>query len=185
MPRELFLPPRYRHLAYEDRAVEIGLGQSCSQPWVVALVIEALALEPGSSVLEVGVGSGYLAAVLRGAGAAKVVGLELLPYLAARARSNLNRAGIEGVVVLARDGAQGATPWAPYDAVVVSAAADAVPEPVRGQLKQGGRLVIPLRERAGERLWCLTREADGWSRRDLGECRFVPLRGATAGGAPP
>lgn len=164
-------------MAYEDRALAIGLGQTCSQPWMVAVVVQALDLSPGASVLEVGAGSGYLAAVLRAAGASRVVAIELLPELAVQARRNLNQAGVTGVVILVGDGRSGAPERGPFDAVVVSAAATQIPPALLSQVEPQGKLVCPVASGSSERLWYLQRENGDWSRRDLGECRFVPLLG--------
>mgnify|MGYP002400133813 CR=1 FL=1 len=177
VPREAFLPPEQRDLAYEDRALAIGHGQTCSQPWMVAVVLQALDLRPGASVLEVGAGSGYLAAVLRAAGAGRVVAIELLPELAVQARRNLNQAGVTGVVVLVGDGRAGAPERGPFDAVVVSAATSRIPPALLSQVGAHGKLICPVTSGGSERLWCLQREDGDWSRRDLGECRFVPLLG--------
>jgi protein-L-isoaspartate(D-aspartate) O-methyltransferase len=175
--RETFLPSELRGRAYEDRALAIGLGQTCSQPWIVAVVVQALNLPPGASVLEVGAGSGYLAAVLRAAGAGRVVALELIPQLAVQARRNLNRAGVSMVQVLVRDGRRGAPEHGTFDAVVVSAATRAIPSILLSQVALPGKLIAPVVGPQGERLWCLTRGDPSWSRKDLGECRFVPLLG--------
>ena len=177
VPRETFLPPDQRSRAYEDRPLAIGYGQTCSQPWIVAVAVQALQLRAGAKVLEVGAGSGYLAALLRAAGAGKVVAIDIVAVLAARARRNLNRAGVSGVVVLVGDGRRGAPGEAPFDAVIVSAASDTVPSALPSQVADGGKLVLPLQGPQGERLWCLTRSGSDWSRQDLGECRFVPLLG--------
>ncbi|MGA8425957.1 MAG: protein-L-isoaspartate(D-aspartate) O-methyltransferase [Candidatus Dormiibacterota bacterium] len=177
VPREAFLPTEQRALAYEDRALAIGHGQTCSQPWMVAVVVQALDLGQGASVLEVGAGSGYLAAVLRAAGASRVVAIELLPELAVQARRNLNQAGVAGVVILVGDGRGGAPERGPFDAVVVSAAATQIPPALLSQVGPGGKLVCPVASRGSERLWCLQRLNGDWSRIDLGECRFVPLLG--------
>jgi protein-L-isoaspartate(D-aspartate) O-methyltransferase len=144
---------------------------------MVAVVVQALDLRPGASVLEVGAGSGYLAAVLRAAGASRVVAIELLPGLGAQARHNLKRAGIAGVVILVGDGRHGAPERGPFDAVVVSAAATRIPPALLSQVGPHGKLVCPIASGGSERLWCLQREEGEWSRRDLGECRFVPLLG--------
>jgi protein-L-isoaspartate(D-aspartate) O-methyltransferase len=144
---------------------------------MVAVMVQALDLSRGATVLEVGAGSGYLAAVLRAAGAERVVAIELLPQLAAQARRNLNQAGVAGVVILVGDGRRGAPERAPFDAVVVSAAAERVPPALLGQVGPGGKLVCPVASGGSERLWCLQREDGDWSRTDLGECRFVPLLG--------
>jgi protein-L-isoaspartate(D-aspartate) O-methyltransferase len=178
VPREAFLPAEQRDLAYEDRALAIGYGQTCSQPWMVAVVMQALDLEQGASVLEVGAGSGYLAAVLRAAGAGRVVAIELLAELAVQARRNLNQAGVTGVVILVGDGRHGAPERGPFDAVVVSAAATRIPPALLRQVGPGGKLICPVASRGSERLWCLQRQNGDWSRLDLGECRFVPLVGS-------
>ncbi|MFZ0168530.1 MAG: protein-L-isoaspartate(D-aspartate) O-methyltransferase [Candidatus Dormiibacterota bacterium] len=181
VPREAFLPPEQQARAYEDRAMAIGHGQTCSQPWMVAVVVQALDLRPGASVLEVGAGSGYLAAVLRAAGAARVVAIELLPELALQARRNLNQAGVAGVLILVGDGRRGAPERGPFDAVVVSAAATEIPPALLSQVGPGGKLICPVASRGSERLWCLQRQDGNWMRMDFGECRFVPLLGADDG----
>lgn len=178
VPRETFLPPDQRGQAYEDRPLAIGYGQTCSQPWIVAVVVQALDLRPGACVLEVGAGSGYLAAILRAAGAERVVAIELRPDLAGQARRNLNRAGVSGVVVLVGDGRHGAPNLAPFDAVVISAATTTIPPELLSQVAPTGKLICPLIGPQDERLWCLQRDGEGWSHQDLGECRFVPLLGA-------
>lgn len=144
---------------------------------MVAVVVQALDLSPGAAVLEVGAGSGYLAAVLRAAGAGRVVAVELLPALASQARRNLNRAGTTGVVMVVGDGRRGAPERGPFDAVVISAATRSIPPALLSQVAPAGRLVAPVVGPQEERLWCLRREGEGWARRDLGECRFVPLLG--------
>ncbi len=182
VPREQFLPRELRPRAYQDRALAIGQGQTCSQPWIVAVVIQALELAPGAAVLEVGAGSGYLAAVLRAGGAGRVVAVELRAELAARARNNLNRTRVDGVVVLVGDGQRGAPGWGPFDAAVISATGQAVPPAVMAELKPTGAVVAPLASHHGERLWRLRREGAAWTRQDLGECRFVPLLGGDGNG---
>jgi protein-L-isoaspartate(D-aspartate) O-methyltransferase len=140
-------------------------------------VLQAIDPRPGSAVLEVGLGSGYLAALLRAAGATRVIGIELIPALAAQARRNLNRADVSGVVVLVGDGRRGIPEGEAFDAVVISAATEGVPPALLSQVVDGGKLVAPLVGPGDERLWCLTRQGSAWSRQDLGECRFVPLLG--------
>ncbi len=180
VPRDRFLPAAARPAAWEDRALPIGCGQTCSQPLMVAVVTEALEITGGERALEVGAGSGYQAAVLRAAGVATVVAIEWWPQLAARARATLSALGVTGVEVRLGDGGPGAPDRAPFDCVVVSAAAPAVPRPLLGQLAPGGRLCCPVTAAADlEQLWRVRRRADGgltWD--DLGPCRFVPLRGA-------
>ncbi|HEY6538772.1 MAG TPA: methyltransferase domain-containing protein [Candidatus Dormibacteraeota bacterium] len=182
--RAAFLPPDQRGRAHENRALPIGYGQTCSQPWMVAVVVQALGLRPGSTVLEVGAGSGYLAAVLRAAGADRVIAIELVPELAARARRNLNRADVSDVLVYAGDGRRGAPLGGSFDAVVVSATATELAQSLLQQVAEGGCLVAPLLEEGHERLWRLARRGSSWQREDLGECRFVPLVGTDSRAAP-
>jgi len=148
---------------------------------MVAVVVQALDLRPGASVLEVGAGSGYLAAVLLAAGAGRVVAIELLPELAVQARRNLTQAGVAGALILVGDGRRGAPERGPFDAVVVSAAAKEIPPALLSQVGPGGKLICPVESRGSERLWCLQRQDGSWHRVDLGECRFVPLLGADDG----
>lgn len=176
VPREAFLPPESRHRAYQDRALPIGHDQTCSQPWILAEILQTLDLSAGARVLEVGGGSGYFAALLRAAGAGRVDSLELLPELACQARRNLTRAGVEGVVVWAADGRKGLPGRAPFDAIVVSAAAAGIPPALMEQVGPRGKLICPVTGPADERLWCLQRDGGGWRELDLGACRFVPLR---------
>jgi protein-L-isoaspartate(D-aspartate) O-methyltransferase len=181
LPREEFVPRSLRRHAYDDRALGIGGGQTISQPLVVALVAEALAPQPGDLALEVGGGSGYLAAVLsrlvRG-----VVAVELLPELAAAARERLKRLGIENVEVRAGDGTRGAADRAPFEVIAVSAAASKLPEALAEQLAEGGRMVIPLA--AGDDFQELTRfekRRGELAARSLGPVSFVPLIEPAAG----
>ena len=143
VPREAFVPSAQRRSAYADRAVPLGFGQTVSQPYVVALTLEALRLAPADRVLEVGAGSGYAAAVASRL-AASVVAMERIESLAAAARSRLRTLGFDNVTVVWADGALGHPPGAPYDAIFLSAAAPAVPEALFEQLAPGGRLVAPV-----------------------------------------
>lgn len=179
VPREDFLPSAWRGAAYQDRAVPIGHGQSCSQPQIVAAVVTALRLAGGERVLEVGLGCGYQAAVLRAAGAASVVGIEWVPALAESARATLERLHVGGIEVRVGDGGLGAPDRAPFDAIVVSAAAPWLPPPLLAQLTSRGRLVLPLREGPElDHLWLVRRRpGGGWDWEPLGPCRFVPLLG--------
>ena len=177
VPRERFVPRAYRGLAYEDRPLPIGEGQTVSQPYMVALMTQALGMHGGEKVLEVGTGSGYQTAVL-----AEIAGLvysvERIPSLAERARRTLEALGYENVRVVAGDGSLGLAREAPFDAVLVTAAAPAVPEPLKEQLADGGRLVIPVGSREYQELVRVTRRGDSFRSESLGGCVFVPLLGA-------
>ena len=176
VPRELFLPAREQPLAYQNRPLAIGCGQTCSQPEMVGVMVAALLPLSGARVLEVGAGSGYMAAVLRAAGASEVVTLELIPELAATARHNLSRAGVGKVEVRCQDGRRGAPDRAPFQAVVISAAAGTVPEALLAQVAQGGAFLAPLGGPEEQELVRLRLGGGGeWHREALGPCRFVPL----------
>jgi len=188
VPRELFVPPEYRSLAYEDRPLPIGYGQTVSAPSVVARMTELLDPRPGERVLEVGTGSGYQAAVLAELvapsdwppeGWGHVWSIERIPGLAERARRNLEAAGYAGrVTVVVGDGSRGYPPAAPYDAIIVTAAAPQVPPPLVEQLKPGGRLVAPVGDRWAQRLVVLRKGPGGRVEveEDI-EVLFVPLVG--------
>lgn len=143
VPREAFVPSAQRRSAYADRALPLGFGQTVSQPYVVAVTLEALRLAAGDSVLEVGAGSGYAAAVASRL-AARVVAVERIERLAAAAQERLRSLGFDNVTVVWGDGAEGHPPGAPYDAVFLSAATPEVPGALFGQLAPGGRLVAPV-----------------------------------------
>jgi protein-L-isoaspartate(D-aspartate) O-methyltransferase len=178
--RELFVPAAARGDAYADRALAIDCGQTISQPLIVATVAQALEIEPGDRVLDVGTGSGYQAAVLAACGA-RVVGIERLPELAATARARLADAGFE-VPVHVGDGSRGLPEEAPFDGIAVAATAPWIPPALPRQLREGGRLVIPL-HREGEEKDQLTRlrvVKGRWLTDSLGPCRFVPLIGDDA-----
>jgi protein-L-isoaspartate(D-aspartate) O-methyltransferase len=178
--RELFVPPAAQGEAYADRALAIDCGQTISQPLIVATVAQALEIEAGDRVLDVGTGSGYQAAVLAACGA-RVVGIERLPELAAGARARLAEAGFD-VAVHVGDGSRGLVEEAPFDAIAVAATAPWIPPALPRQLREGGRLVIPL-HREGEEKDQLTRlrvVKGRWLTDSLGPCRFVPLIGDDA-----
>jgi protein-L-isoaspartate(D-aspartate) O-methyltransferase len=176
--REAFVPDNYRHYAYDDMALPIAADQTISQPFVVALMAEALGLEGGERVLEVGTGSGYAAAVLAEL-AAEVFTVEWFEDLARTAERRLREEGYADVEVRVGDGSLGWPQHAPFDGIVVSAGAPSVPPALREQLAPGGRLVIPVGRRLDDqRLVRLTRLADGrFGEEDLGGVRFVPLVG--------
>jgi len=143
VPRHLFVPSEEREIAYSDQALPIGEGQTISQPYIVALMTELLSPRPGDRILEVGTGSGYQAAILASLGA-EVFSLEIVPGLARRAEDRLARLGFRGIRVRTGDGSSGWPEEAPFDGIMVTCAAGAVPEPLAGQLKEGGKMVIPL-----------------------------------------
>lgn len=178
VPREAFLPPNLREFAYEDSALPIDDGQTISQPYVVALSFDALALQGSERVLEVGTGSGYAAAVLSRA-VARVFSIERLPRLLEGARSALDGLGYRNVELKLGDGTLGWPEHAPYDAIVVAAAGPDVPAALLSQLKLGGRLVMPVGPEDEQTLVRVTRVNEGeFSREELSAVRFVPLIGA-------
>ena len=178
VPREEFVPSHLRAEAYDDRPLPIGEGQTISQPYVVALMLELLELAPEDRMLEVGAGSGYAAAVA-GRICRRVVGVERLPHLATTAAARLARLGGGNVVIVCDDGSTGWSPEAPYDAVLVSAGAPDVPGPLVDQLADGGRLVVPVgRHLSSQRLLRVRRTPVGLTEDDLGGVTFVPLIGA-------
>lgn len=176
IPRHLFVPSAVRHRAYEDSALPIGGGQTISQPYVQALMLQLLQLDGTGTVLEIGTGSGYQTALL-GRLAARVVSLERLPALATEAQVALAACGVRNVTVLVGDGTLGWPAAAPYDAIVVAAGGPDVPPPLRDQLAPGGRLAVPVGERDQQRLVVVTRTPAGFSRHEAGLVRFVPLIG--------
>ena len=177
--RELFVACDQRDEAYEDRPLSIGEGQTISQPYIVAFMAEALQLEPGDKVLEIGGGSGYAAAVLAHL-AGSVVTVERLPALADLARRNLAVAGVKNAAVRCGDGTQGWLEEAPFDAILVSAGAPDVPRPLLEQLAiGGGRIVVPVGDKpTSQDLIRIVRTApDRFERTLLTSVRFVPLIG--------
>ncbi|HET9948111.1 MAG TPA: protein-L-isoaspartate(D-aspartate) O-methyltransferase [Longimicrobiales bacterium] len=176
VPRHEFVPAERRALAYEDMPLPIGLGQTISQPYVVALMTELLDPEPGDRILEVGTGSGYQAAVAARL-VAEVYTIEIVPELARSAAERLERLGVENVRVREGDGYLGWPEEAPFDGILVTAGADEVPPPLVEQLAPGGRMVIPVGDaRAGQVLRVLEKLPDGEvSERDVLPVRFVPL----------
>jgi len=176
IPREFFVPEEHRPWAYSDTPLPIGYGQTISQPYIVARMVSMLTLRGGERVLEVGAGSGYQAAILSLL-AAEVHTIERIPALAARASEALRAAGVENVFVHEGDGTLGWEAAAPYDAVLVAAAAPDVPSPLLEQLTEGGRLVIPVGGRGMQFLERWTREGKTFRReRDIA-VSFVPLVG--------
>jgi protein-L-isoaspartate(D-aspartate) O-methyltransferase len=176
VPREEFVPQRFRRRAYSDSALPIGEGQTISQPWIVAAICQALELTGSERVLEVGSGSGYSAAVLaRLAGG--VIGVERHPTLAASARRTLDALGIAGVELLVGDGSRGLAERAPFEAIAVHATAPAPPQRLLAQLGDGGRLVVPIAADAADLLTVFRRRGEELLSEEIGPCRFVPLIG--------
>src|SRR5574337_462934 len=186
VPRERFLPPSLAEFAYEDTALPIAAGQTISQPYIVALMADALALEGGEKVLEIGTGSGYAAAVLARI-ARDVYTVERIGELAGKAASTLADLGIANVHVRHGDGTHGWAEHAPYDAISVGAVGPAVPEALKRQLRIGGRMVIPVGTdaRVQELVRVTRRSHDEFESEDLADVRFVPLIGAEGWPAPP
>ncbi len=174
VPREWFLPPHLAESAYDDAPLPIGSGQTISQPYVVALMTEALALRRRDRILEIGTGSGYQTAILsRLAGA--VFTVERLPDLLVEAEERFRRLGLDNIRTRLGDGAAGWPEAAPFDGILVTAAAPRVPDPLPAQLAPQGRLVIPLGDLASQELVIFQRTARGLEERRAGGVRFVPL----------
>lgn len=177
IPREEFVPERYWRAAYSDNPIPIGYGQTISQPYMTALMAELLELTGDETVLEVGTGCGYAAAVL-GSLAARVVTVELVPELAAMARDNLHRTGLDrNVVVVQGDGSLGYADLAPYDAISVAAGAPNIPQALLDQLNDPGRLVIPVGDYLTQNLRVVRKSGGVVESRVATECSFVPLLG--------
>jgi protein-L-isoaspartate(D-aspartate) O-methyltransferase len=178
LPRELFVPKERRNLAYADEALPIASGQTISQPFIVARMTELLAPRVGDRILEIGTGSGYQAAILALLGC-QVVSIERHAELAETARERIREVGLSGAVeVRVGDGSVGAPEGAPWDGIVVTAAAPAIPAALREQLSSdGGRLVIPVGSRYHQDLMLIVRRGDEWVERNDGPVVFVPLVG--------
>jgi len=175
VPRHLFVPETHRDQAYGDHPLPIGFGQTISQPYIVGLMTEALRLQPGSKILEVGTGSGYQAAVLSALGM-DVFSVEIIAELAERGAANLAAAGFPQVRIRHGDGYFGWPEEAPFDAIIVTAAPDHVPPPLQAQLRDGGRMVIPVGPVGGyQELWLIERSGDAFDTHSLGGVAFVPF----------
>jgi protein-L-isoaspartate(D-aspartate) O-methyltransferase len=177
IPREEFVSVKDRHRAYADAPIPIGYGQTITQPYMTALMAQTLNLEGHEKVLDIGTGSGYHAAVL-GRLARRVISVERLPRLVALARANLDRAGCgENITVVGGDGSLGYPPEAPFDAISVAAGSPEVPAALLDQLRDPGRLVIPVGNRLDQELYFVQKEDGQIRSRTLTGCRFVPLVG--------
>jgi protein-L-isoaspartate(D-aspartate) O-methyltransferase len=178
IPREAFVPDADRAAAYADEALPIEAGQTISQPFMVARMTELLEIEPGDRILEIGTGSGYQAAVLAKLGA-RVTSLERQAALVPAARARLRDLGLGDLVeVRVADGSLGDGSGAPWDGIIVTAAAPSIPDGLRDQLADAGRLVIPVGPRDRQILTVVTRHGDEWIEQPDGACVFVPLIGA-------
>lgn len=177
IPRDLFVPPGVREDAYADEALPIGVGQTISQPYMVARMTELLDAQPGDRILEIGTGSGYQAAILAWLGA-RVTTLERHAPLISTARTQLEELGLaDQVEIRLADGSLGDPQGAPWDGIIVTAAAPAIPDPLREQLAHGAHLVIPVGGRDRQVLMVVTRHDEDWTERPDGACVFVPLIG--------
>jgi protein-L-isoaspartate(D-aspartate) O-methyltransferase len=177
VPREHFVPEAVRESAYNDSALPIGHEQTISQPWVVAAICQAMNLQGGERVLEIGTGSGYSAAVLSRL-AERVTSLERVPELGEDARGKLDELGIDNVEVVVGDGSRGYPESAPYDAIAVHAATPEAPHSLLGELATDGRLVVPIATGSADLLTAFVRENGNLRQETIGPCRFVPLIGA-------
>jgi protein-L-isoaspartate(D-aspartate) O-methyltransferase len=176
IPRERFLPKEQQHLAYHDRALPNASGQTVSQPYMVAVMTEALKLRPSDRVLEIGTGSGYQTAVLSPLASA-VFSVERIQGLSEAARVALSELACENVSLRVGDGTLGWPEEAPFDAILVTAGAPKIPGPLLEQLTEGGRLVVPVGDRSIQELVRATRTREGHEAEKLLSCRFVPLVG--------
>jgi protein-L-isoaspartate(D-aspartate) O-methyltransferase len=180
VPRHEFVPKEVRPLAYEDRPLPIGHGQTISQPFVVAFMTEQLEPKPTDRVLEIGTGSGYQAAVL-----AELVGevytIEIIAPLAQRAAANLKRLGYQNVKVRDGDGYRGWPGTAPFDAIIVTCAPEKVPQPLVEQLKEDGRMIVPVGPAGNQELVLFRKRGDRLEQRAVLPVRFVPMTGEAQG----
>jgi protein-L-isoaspartate(D-aspartate) O-methyltransferase len=177
IPRHEFVSEEHRDQVYEDHPIPIGEGQTISQPYIVAIMLEALALDPSDTVLEIGTGSGYQTALLAEL-VRQVYSVERYASLARAAQATLARLGFNNVEVLVGDGSRGLPDRAPFDAIVVSAAAPQIPPPLFEQLREGGRMVIPVGPAHAQELQLVRKHEGQPVVTSMEGCRFVPLIGS-------
>jgi len=181
IPRELFVPEGVRHQAYEDKPLPIGYEQTISQPYIIALMTEALEIQGTEKVLELGTGSGYQTAILAEL-AKEVISIERVPELAESARAVLDNLGYRNIHIHIAGESLGRKQDAPYDAIMVTAGAPRVPDDLVAQLANGGRMIIPVGTRYMQELCKITKYRDKTTVQNLGGCRFVSLIGKDAWG---
>jgi len=174
--RHEFVPPELMRSAYEDCPLSIGSGQTISQPYMVALMTELLSLKPQDRVLEIGTGSGYQTAILAKL-AACVYSVERIEKLANATKTRLQNMGYRNIHIHLGDGSLGLEEFKPYDAIIVTAAAPEVPASLLGQLKEGGRLVVPVGRRMAQALMCYEKKEANIQAKEICDCIFVPLLG--------
>jgi protein-L-isoaspartate(D-aspartate) O-methyltransferase len=174
VPRHEFVPSEARSAAYGDHPLPIGCGQTISQPYIVAFMAERLALEPSDRLLEVGTGSGYQAAVLSRL-VKEIFSIEIVDELILRATSDLKRLEYQNILVKKGDGYEGWSEFAPFDAITVAAALDHIPQPLIDQLREGGRMVIPVGSAHHQQLLLIEKNPNGLRRRAICPVRFVPF----------
>jgi protein-L-isoaspartate(D-aspartate) O-methyltransferase len=174
VPRHEFVPSEARSSAYCDQPLPIGFGQTISQPYIVAFMAERLVLTPADRVLEVGTGSGYQAAVLSRL-VAQIFSIEIVDELILRATCDLKRLEYQNVLVRKGDGYEGWPEFAPFDAITVAAALDHIPQPLIDQLREGGRMVIPVGNAHHQQLLLIEKKSSGLCRRAICPVRFVPF----------
>ena len=176
VPRHEFVPENQRKLAYEDEPLPIGYGQTISQPYIVAFMIEKLDPKPADRILEIGTGSGYQAAILSRL-VAEVYTIEILEPLAKQAAANLKRLGYLNVKVLAGDGYKGWPEHAPFDGIIVTCAPDHIPQPLVDQLRDGGQMIIPVGPPGMQELFLLRKRGTKVEQTAVLPVRFVPMTG--------
>lgn len=176
VPRHQFVPPEFANAGYEDRPLPIGESETISQPYIVAAMTQAADVQPGDKILEIGAGSGYQAAILAELGA-KVYSVERNFQLAESARTRLARLGYPGIEVICGDGSEGYPAAAPYQVIVVTAAAPEIPAVLLNQIADGGRMIIPVGNLRNQVLYLLNKSGNQITRRILDSCQFVPLIG--------